>query len=655
MGDQVTLHRLGSVLSGMFHFVARGAQPLIIVLKIDGDIVGPWASVFIPSWGLLFVITVAGSVLCCCAPVLSRGVLPEVRSLLMRMMVLCSIVTFSLAVCALLFLVFLTLHLDDERSIPPGTILAPLITLYGLMLVFLPLLLLSSRRYHQAMTTAQEEFQQANDPSGGGGGGGGGAGGQGGRARSGSGAGVGLGPPILMGVVTAPTILMRESSTLFRRASASFCRRLGEADGALLETDIISVQVWGRVVPREGQCEARTSGKAEVVEHFSIAGTSALPPPLHSRSYPGVVAFLPQPVAAPGLRGGIVRGQVALGGTAAVSGTGSSWEVRKGSATRCARQDAFVRPLHHLHPQEERYDRGLLQGGVLTDSITDSHSYDYESFGSTGQEEEEEEEDEEHEIGLSIDGDEKGFRDGPFAGVDNPPSPLMSFTSLHSSTHPNRGEQSNAGGWGAGVGAGAMTMAGAGAEGGSSATGSTHSERACWGAGAGAGAGAGVAAGAGFADMGHSLGPADDKISAPAAGHRVFSTGKAGAGAGDWAGDGTGAGAGAGAGGAEQKESPESGGGMPVSGPGLPVLPVSVPDLRLSSPGPSSTSPTQCFICCEHSADAVIMECGHGGMCFSCAQHLASTRPPQCPVCREPISEVLRFGKIMAVHSSEGG
>lgn len=56
-----------------------------------------------------------------------------------------------------------------------------------------------------------------------------------------------------------------------------------------------------------------------------------------------------------------------------------------------------------------------------------------------------------------------------------------------------------------------------------------------------------------------------------------------------------------------------------------------------------------CYICCERSADAVLMECGHGGMCFTCAQHLANTPPSLCPVCRKTIQEVLTFGGVVTV------
>lgn len=68
-----------------------------------------------------------------------------------------------------------------------------------------------------------------------------------------------------------------------------------------------------------------------------------------------------------------------------------------------------------------------------------------------------------------------------------------------------------------------------------------------------------------------------------------------------------------------------------------------------------------CYICCERRADAVVMECGHGGVCFACATQLADTPPHQCPVCRDPIQEILKlhevseFGRVVAVPSSGGG
>lgn len=72
----------------------------------------------------------------CCFPVLTL-LLPPFPSPPRR----------SLTFCALLFLVFLTLELDNNDNFSPRTILAPLIALYALILVFLPLLLLVTRHY----------------------------------------------------------------------------------------------------------------------------------------------------------------------------------------------------------------------------------------------------------------------------------------------------------------------------------------------------------------------------------------------------------------------------------------------------------------------------------------------------------------------------
>lgn len=129
------------------------------------------------------------------------------------------------------------------------------------------------------MRTAEEHFRQANDPNGGGGGGGidgsstafGGVDVgdiEAGRAAAagggrGAGEGGGGGPSAISGAeeeegstggrrrrrnnrgssMMAPTILMRESSTLFRRASVSLCRRLGEADGSYLDPDVSALDV----------------------------------------------------------------------------------------------------------------------------------------------------------------------------------------------------------------------------------------------------------------------------------------------------------------------------------------------------------------------------------------------------------------------------
>lgn len=69
---------------------------------------------------------------------------------------------------------------------------------------------------------------------------------------------------------------------------------------------------------------------------------------------------------------------------------------------------------------------------------------------------------------------------------------------------------------------------------------------------------------------------------------------------------------------------------------------------------PAGRGQSTCYICCERRADAVVMECGHGGMCFTCATQLANTPPSLCPVCRKTISEVLTFGGVVTVSSGGG-
>ncbi len=50
-----------------------------------------------------------------------------------------------------------------------------------------------------------------------------------------------------------------------------------------------------------------------------------------------------------------------------------------------------------------------------------------------------------------------------------------------------------------------------------------------------------------------------------------------------------------------------------------------------------------CWICCQGEREAVLLECGHGGICFSCALRCARKRPPLCPMCRSPIQQIVRI------------
>ena len=98
-------------------------------------------------------------------------------------------------------------------------------------------------------------------------------------------------------------------------------------------------------------------------------------------------------------------------------------------------------------------------------------------------------------------------------------------------------------------------------------------------------------------------------------------------------------------------------------------------DADLDAPPPRrAASPVKdkhlCYVCCLARRNAVIMECGHGGLCFECGKSLAQRHPRTCqrpvavkifreilggktvktpsclvgtcPICRGPISSVLK-------------
>ncbi|CAM9533012.1 unnamed protein product [Ectocarpus fasciculatus] len=659
IAEHASLHRCGAFFTGLFHLVARGAQPVLIVLKVDGQLEGPWSSVFIPLWMFMGAIALGGSALCCCAPTVSRGVIPEIRPLLIRGMLLCSVGTFSLAFCALLFLVFLTLELDNNENFSPRTIMAPLIALYALILVFLPLLLLVTRHYVRTMRTAEEQFRQANDPNGGGGGGGGmdasstAFGGvdvddvEAGRGVTGSppigGAegeeGAGTGPEggrrrrRRGSSVMAPTILMRESSMLFRRASASFCRRLGEADGSLMNPDVaFELADWGR---RGGRSRSRDSDIAALDDGGGSEEGGERVPQRSSRSFHVLQDCFPH-----------ARGAVRRGGqrfTAAVTGISNRegherFSVSSGRQLAGAEKEGSPRPRGEDEaaskgtPEDDRHDQCLLPGDSGTHSVTDS--YDLNSFGSFVDSDEDS-----HEVGLSIDGDEEDEpRDGGGgeaidgsslhpslpAIATEPPEILLGFGSAH--------------------GAAAFSLHGG--------SGSGHGL--CHGSAAGSGAGA-AAGGVGLAISRHRWSAERGTSRRRGAGSSLHGGG--------------------------------GGGGMPrrlswpgelslasVGGDGVDVAAVAASDAEAGrggvatggSSGPlaaaaAAAAPSSrrehstCYICCERRADAVVMECGHGGVCFTCATHLADSPPHLCPVCRKVIQEVFKiheigeFGRVVVV------
>lgn len=61
-----------------------------------------------------------------------------------------------------------------------------------------------------------------------------------------------------------------------------------------------------------------------------------------------------------------------------------------------------------------------------------------------------------------------------------------------------------------------------------------------------------------------------------------------------------------------------------------------------------------CFICYDQVPEAILLECGHAGLCVTCAMQLLERRPgqAQCAICRSNISCVVRLRADVAVPSS---
>ncbi len=53
------------------------------------------------------------------------------------------------------------------------------------------------------------------------------------------------------------------------------------------------------------------------------------------------------------------------------------------------------------------------------------------------------------------------------------------------------------------------------------------------------------------------------------------------------------------------------------------------------------TARNECTICCMHRANAVIYDCGHGGVCYSCGVKILEAQHT-CPFCRCRVKAVYR-------------
>lgn len=89
---------------------------------------------------------------------------------------------------------------------------------------------------------------------------------------------------------------------------------------------------------------------------------------------------------------------------------------------------------------------------------------------------------------------------------------------------------------------------------------------------------------------------------------------------------------------ADKEQDPES---LTAAAAASPV-PAAAAALMPASPG-GDADDGLCTICYDQQACCVFMECGHGGYCWRCAHVLFARPPSECPVCRQPIQQVVEL------------
>jgi len=65
------------------------------------------------------------------------------------------------------------------------------------------------------------------------------------------------------------------------------------------------------------------------------------------------------------------------------------------------------------------------------------------------------------------------------------------------------------------------------------------------------------------------------------------------------------------------------------------------PNRNLDNPNPLTL---ECTICFDKKSDAIILECGHGGICFDCGKQILK-RKHICPFCRNPAVAIYKIQK----------
>ena len=57
----------------------------------------------------------------------------------------------------------------------------------------------------------------------------------------------------------------------------------------------------------------------------------------------------------------------------------------------------------------------------------------------------------------------------------------------------------------------------------------------------------------------------------------------------------------------------------------------------------TTTTKTRPRCTCFGLRDAVLLECGHGGICYTCARRCLRKKGRECPMCRAPVEQVVQI------------
>ena len=67
---------------------------------------------------------------------------------------------------------------------------------------------------------------------------------------------------------------------------------------------------------------------------------------------------------------------------------------------------------------------------------------------------------------------------------------------------------------------------------------------------------------------------------------------------------------------------------------------------RTDSEASNGESKAKCVVCLEKNADTAVIPCGHMCGCGDCLQMISESANPQCPLCRGPMTSVIRIYQV---------